>query len=251
MSKHSHLILIISISSLFSSLVPAQERVQETRLLAKIQKYEEFGPKPSGSLGSKLFVYTRFDPDQDGSNLFRIEANKEVPVFSSPSAGTGGYIHSIQVSKDDSRIVFVKSGMSHHHRTVIYSVRPDGTQLTELVGSGDDCKGFKPIPPYYGSPHCSVPRFPRLSPEGKRLLFINEVREWDEESQTNPTRLYLSIVPVTGAPIVRLEEVGNSYNAVWSEDGSSIYYHSSKVPDPRCCTIPITSRISGFVCDYY
>ena len=35
MSKYSHLILIISVSILFSSLVSAQDRIQETRLLVK------------------------------------------------------------------------------------------------------------------------------------------------------------------------------------------------------------------------
>ena len=35
MSKYRSLILVISISVLFSGLVSAQERVQETRLLAK------------------------------------------------------------------------------------------------------------------------------------------------------------------------------------------------------------------------
>ena len=175
MSKYSHLILIISISSLFSSLLPAQEQIQETRLLAKIQKYEEFGPKPSGSLGSKLFVYTRFDPDQDGSNLFRIEANKEVPVFSSHSVATGGHIHNIQVSRDDFRIVFASSGMSHYYPVVIYSVRPDGSQLTPLVESGDDCRGrFKSVPPHYGSPYCSVPRSPRISPDSQRIIFFKQ-----------------------------------------------------------------------------
>ena len=35
------------------------------------------------------------------------------------------------------------------------------------------------------------------------------------------------MIPVTGGPIVRLEEIGGYHNAVWSEDGTSIYYFSS------------------------
>ena len=34
------------------------------------------------------------------------------------------------------------------------------------------------------------------------------------------------MVPITGGPIVRLEEVGHSHRAVWKEDGTAIYYYS-------------------------
>ena len=53
MSKYRSLILVISISVLFSGLVSAQERVQETRLLAKTgskgQSLSESGSIPFGS----------------------------------------------------------------------------------------------------------------------------------------------------------------------------------------------------------
>ena len=229
MSKCSNRILVIFVSFLFLGPLPAQEWVRDTRLLVKIQRYNEFGPQTSGSLGSKLFVYTRVDPDQGGSNLFRLEANQEFPVSTGRSVGSR--IHDIQVSRDDSRIVFASSGMSHHYPVVIYSVRPDGSQLTPLVSSGlkdeDDCgERFKSVPPYSGSPFCSVPRSPRLSPDGKRILFFNEVREWDEDTKDNLTHRYLSMVPATGGPIVRLVEVPGPL-AVWNEDSTSIYYYES------------------------
>ena len=35
---------------------------------------------------------------------------------------------------------------------------------------------------------------------------------------------------------------------VWAIVGT---VRHNRFVEPRCCTIPITSRISGFVCDYY
>ena len=128
-------------------------------------------------------------------------------------------IGDMQVSRDDSRI--------------IYSIRPDGSQLTELVKSGDDCERFKPIPP-----DGSHPLWPRLSPDGQQILFLNEVREWDEELRENLLHFYLSMIPVTGGPIVRLEEIGGYHNAEWSEDGASIYYYSGQSSDETWRYVP-------------
>ena len=221
MSKCSNRILVIFVSVLFLVPLPAQEWVRDTRLLVKIQKYDEFGPQTSGSLGSKLFVYTRLNPDQDRSNLFRLQANQEFPVFTGRSVGSR--IHDIQVSRDDSRIVFSGSGMTWYYPTVIYSVRPDGSQLRKLVESRFDCAG---APPQYGSPYCSFSRSPRLSPDGEKVIFFDEVNSFDEEKQQNISRDYLSMVPATGGPIVRLVEVPG-YHAVWNEDSTSIYYYES------------------------
>ena len=220
MSKCSNRILVIFVSVLFLGSLPAQEWVRDTRLLVKIQRYNEFGPQTSGSLGSKLFVYTRLDRDRDGSNLFRLEANQEFPVFTGRSASSR--IHDIQVSRDDSRIVFAGSGMTWYYPTVIYSVRPDGSQLRKLVESRFDCVG---APPQYGSPYCSFARHPRLSPDGQKVIFFDEVNSFDEEKQQNISRDYLSMVPATGGPIVRLVEVPGPL-AAWNEDGASIYYTS-------------------------
>ena len=79
MSRYGNRILVIFVSVLFSGLVSAQERIQETRLLVQSQPGEQVLSSggsliASGALGSKLFVYTRFAPDHNGSNLFRLEA---------------------------------------------------------------------------------------------------------------------------------------------------------------------------------
>ena len=215
---------LIFLSSLFFCLVSAQERVLETRLLRP--KPERWSGVGFGSLGSKFFAYSRSDETRKGSKLYRLdEEGQDVLLFRTPLYE---YVHDVGVSRDDSRIVFLTSGFSSSYPTIIFSVRPDGSQLTELVSSGDDCRGrFKYIPPGYGPPFCSRPRSPRISPDGRRVLFVHEVREWDEEAKQNLTHYYLSMVPVTGGPIVRLEEVGMAAKAVWSENGASIYYFSS------------------------
>ena len=183
--------------------------------------------KASGGLGSQLFAYSRYDEARNGSKLYRLEGKEEVLVFAPPSPWFDQYISQVQVSRDDSRIVFDTSGGTSHYPIVIYTVRPDGSQLTKLVSSGDDCRG-RLNPPGYGSPFCSLSYDPRLSPDGQRVLFVNKVREWDEEAQYNLNHYYLSMIPVTGGPIVRLEEIGPGFSAVWSKDGTSIYYSSSK-----------------------
>ena len=50
--------------------------------------------------------------------------------------------------------------------------------------------------------------------------------KWDEEEKDNLYHTYLSMVPVTGGSIVRLEEVEGGFQAVWGEDSASVYYHS-------------------------
>ena len=106
--------------------------------------------------------------------MFRLEGEREVPVLER----TSEKLHNVQIARDDSRIVFATSGITWHYPTVIYSVRPDGSQLRALVESGDDCRGrFIPTPPYPGSPYCSFPGAPRLSPDGQRILFLNEIRK--------------------------------------------------------------------------
>ena len=82
-------------TSLFcSGLLSAQQQVRETRLLAKTVLEEDAHGMPftsaSGTLGSKLFVYSRFDPTENDYNLFRIEENEEVPVLNPDSVG--GYM---------------------------------------------------------------------------------------------------------------------------------------------------------------
>ena len=230
MSKYSHLILIIFVPIFFFSLLSAQEQVQETRLL---QQASQDGEGEKGDpLGSDLFVYSR-----GGRTLFRLDGDREVPVLKPPfEVDIGEFIRDVQISRDNSRIVFSSSGATWHWDTAIHSVRPDGSQLRTLVKSGDDCGEF--VYPGYGSNRCSFPRAPRLSPDGKRILFINEVREWDEAAKSNHHHYYLSLIPVTGPPIVRLEDVGNGHDAVWSEDGASIYYYSSESADEAWERVP-------------
>ena len=230
MSKYSHLIPVIFVSVFFFSLLSAQEQVQETRLLVAVNPYGE--GEEGDPLGSDLFAYSRY-----GKNLFRLEEEREVPVLKERfGVGIGEFIRDVQISRDNSRIVFASSGATWHWDTAIHSVRPDGSQLRTLVKSGDDCGEF--VYPGYGSNRCSSTLAPRLSPDGQRILFISEVREWDEEAKENLHHYYLSIIPVTGGQIVRLEEVGSAIQAVWSEDGASIYYYSIKVPDETWNYVP-------------
>ena len=211
----------VLLSVLFSGLVSAQDRVQETRLLVKSSSSGTPFSESSAS-GSKLFAYTR-----GGRDLVRIDRDREVPILKPPfEVDISQNFYDVQVSRDGSRIVFGSGGPTHHYLGFIHSVRPDGSQLKTLVKSGDDCGKF--IRPGYGSPFCSVPSGHQLSPDGQRVLFINKVREWDETSKENYSHYYLSMIPVTGGPIVRLEEVGRGPDAVWSEDGASIYYISTK-----------------------
>ena len=232
MSKYSHLIPVIFVSVFFFSLLSAQEQVQETLLLVAVNPYGE-GEK-GDPLGSDLFAYSRY-----GNNLFRLEEEREVPVLKERfGVGIGEFIRDVQISRDNSRIVFSSSGATWHFDTAIHSVSPDGSQLRTLVKSGDDCGEF--VWPGYGSGLCSFPLAPRLSPDGQRIRFINEISEWDEAIKSNRHHFYLSMIPVTGGggQIVRLEEVGNVHVAVWSEDGTSVYYYSSKVPDQTWNLVP-------------
>ena len=222
MSRYVNLSLIPFVSVFCFGLLSAQERVLETRLLVKTKGGAE------GSLGSKLFVYS-------GRNLFRLEGDQEVPVpvlkrplkVSDGKVGVGENIYGAQVSRDDSRIVFGSGGPTWHYPMAIHSVRPDGSQLRTLVQSGDGCGKF--IWPGYGTNLCSFPRRPRLSPDGQKVVFFNEVYEWDEEAKANHRHIYLSMVPVTGGPIVRLTEARGG-NLVWSEDSTSIYYYYYYIP---------------------
>ena len=225
MFRYGHLIVI---SVLFWGQLSAQRWVQETRLLTKAVSRGD-SITESGALGSKLFAYGRYDESRDGSKLFRLLKGKEALVFRTPLHEK---IHDVQVSRDDSRIVFLTAGFTSSYPVIIFSVRPDGSQLTKLVVSGSNCEKF--VWPGYGSDHCSSPSNPRLSPDGQKVLFFNEVDEWDEEAKDNLRHYYLSMVPVTGGPIVRLEEVGPGHDAVWSEDRASIYYYSDGARnDPR------------------
>ena len=215
--RYGHLVLL---SLFFVSPVSAQQ-VQETRLLLKASSKPY--PGAYGALGSQLFAYSRYDAASERRKLYRLEGEEEVLVFAPPSQHFDQFISQIQVSSDDSRIVFVTNGFSLHYRQKIYSVRPDGSQLTKLVQSGDDCDEF--VYPGYGTGLCSSPSAPRLSPDGRKIIFFNDVRE--ESEKGGRTRYYLSMMPATGGPIVRLEEIGPGFDAVWSEDGTSIYYYYS------------------------
>ena len=195
------------------------QRVEETRLLSRtLARPETF---LRGTLGSKLFAYRRSQ-----NNLYRLEGKKEVLVYD-PRSGLQEYLHNVQVSRDDSLIVFATSGFTQHYPQIIFSIRPDGSQLRRVVESGNDCRGrfipespFPPRPPY-----CSFPGTPRLSPDGQRILFFNKVL------RPNNDKTYLSMIPVTGGPIVRLKEL-RYYDVVWNEDSTSFYYcnYYSDVP---------------------
>ena len=218
-SRYGHLVLL---SVFFFSPLSAQQRVQETRLLSKAPSRSHLGA--NGTLGSQLFAYSRYDEASKRRKLYRLEGEEEVLVFAPPSQHFDQYISQVQVSSDDSRIVFVTNGFSLHYRQKIYSVRPDGSQLTKLVQSGDDCDEF--VYPGYGTGLCSSPWGPRLSPDGRKIIFFNEVRE--ETEKGGRTHYYLSMIPSRGGPIVRLVDAGPGFRAVWSEDGRSIYYYYSR-----------------------
>ena len=70
------------------------------------------------------------------------------------------------------------------------------------------------------------PRIGRLSPDGRKIIFFNEVRE--ETEKGGRTHYYLSMMSSRGGPIVRLVDAGPGFRAVWSEDGRSIYYYYSR-----------------------
>ena len=251
MSKYRSLILVISISVLFSGLLSAQERIQETKLLVKTT-HRGLSESPSGALGSKLFAYSRYQGlPRQGENLYRLEGEKEVLLFETLRLGQE-VVQDVQIARDDSRIVFRNDGYSSGNTSIIYSVRPDGSQLTELAQSGEGCDEFRW--PGYGTPFCSHPVNARLSPDGQKVIFVNEVRSWDEESQGNYLHEYLSMVPVTGPPIVRLEEIGNgvrNYQAAWSEDSASIYYYSGWGPsDERLGNGQFSERWNGLLRRY-
>ena len=233
MSQCTRLILLITVVSV--GWLQAQ-RVEETRLLAKTRMGEQ-NLSPSAALGSKLFVYSRVAEGR-GINLFRLEGEREVPVLER----TSEKLHNVQVARDDSRIVFATSGITWHYPTVIHSVSPDGSQLRTLVESGDDCRGrFIYMPPGAGSPYCSFPGAPRLSPDGQRILFLNWIRRSDEEDKT-----YLSMIPVTGGPIVRLKELGRGYNIVWNEDSTSIYAGLTRYDLETGGSLPLTDATRKF-----
>ena len=222
MSRCSNKILVILMFVFFPGLVSAQPQVQETRLL-KVQRAGK-NLVSLGFLGSKLFAYGRFD-EGIGYNLFRLEAEKEMVVLNERrGVGIGEYITAVETSRDDSLIVFESRGGTLHWPNAIHSVRPDGSQLTKLVQSGDDCDEF--VWPGYGSHICSFPSNPRLSPDGRKIIFFNEVRE--ETEKGGRTHYYLSMIPSRGGPIVRLVDAGPGFRAVWSEDGRSIYYYYSR-----------------------
>ena len=163
--------------------------------------------------------------------MVRIDGDREVPVLKPPfGVAIGEDIYAVQVARDDSRIFFASGGPTSHFPTAIHSVRPDGSQLSTLVKSGDDCDEF--VYPGYGTHLCSLPLEYQLSPDGRKILFVNKVREIRKLNDEERTRFYLSMVPVTGGPIVRLEEIGDGFDAVWSEDGTSIYYYYSRGRDP-------------------
>ena len=174
MSRCSGRILVVLVSVLFLGPLSAQEQARETGLLVQSQPGEQVPTAggsflASGSLGSKLFAYSRLIKT---SHLVLLEGEREVTQL------TREKIHDVQVSRDDSRIIFATSGDTWYYPTVIYSVRPDGSELRILVKGRFDCEGS---PSQYGSPYCSFPRRPRLSPDGQKIIFFDEVNSFDEE----------------------------------------------------------------------
>ena len=235
MTRYGNRILIVFLPVLFLGLLPAQQRVQETRLL-NVQPTGK-GFRGAGFLGSKIFAYTQFH-EGIGINLFRLEGEREVAVLKQRhGVGIGEYITRIEVARDDSRIVFGSSGDTHHYPTAIFSVRPDGSQLTKLIVSGSDCDKTRSTG--YGPSYCNFPYGGRISPDGQKILFFNKVLEWNEETKVNDYNFYLSLMPAGGGPVVRLEEIGPGRStAVWSKDGRSIYYCSSRSSDETWNYVP-------------
>ncbi len=116
MSRYTNRILVVLMLVLFFGLLSAQEPVQETRLLVTTESnmYD-----PSGGLGSKLFAYTRYDPAFWRNKVYRVEDGEEALVFE-PRYVTEEYIYDVQVSRDDSRIVFGVAGLTTSpHRSPI------------------------------------------------------------------------------------------------------------------------------------
>ena len=158
MFRYGYLSLL---SVLLGGLLAAQHRVQETRLLAP-----RIGLQPrllaSGGLGSKLFAYSR--SNQYGwPILFCLEGEREVSVLERPyDVRIGEDIYAVQVARDDSGIFFASGGPTSHFPTAIHSVRPDGSQLSTLVKSGDDCDVIR-LPWLWDAPLQFTPRVPTLS----------------------------------------------------------------------------------------
>ena len=59
MPRYSNKILVILMFVFFPGLVPAQPRIQETRLMMKYKRGLHLNA--SGGLGSELFAYSRYD----------------------------------------------------------------------------------------------------------------------------------------------------------------------------------------------
>lgn len=205
--------------------------VEETRLLGKSDDLVSWGlydaDKFRGSLGSELFVYALDNQPQGTGELYRIEGDKVVPLGLEITSGEIIWVH---LSKDDSRIVFATRGATGHSPSIIYSVKANGSDLIRLVESEGTCgERANEILNGDGGPYCNSPGYPRLSPDGRKVLFIDYVLEIDEERQTVEQPNYLSVVPTDGGPVVRLVresniKLGRIGRAEWSECGRSIYY---------------------------
>ena len=206
--------------------------VVETRLLGKTKLgwLDGVGTADwfTGALGSELFVYGLDNQTREaGGDLYRIEGEKVVPLQLHISSGE---ISRVNLSKDDSRIVFLTSGPTGHTPSIIYSVGADGAHLIKLVESEGECgEKAKKILPGDGMPYCNYPSRPRISPDGQKVLFIEYVLDVDEERQTVSQPEYLCVVSTEGGPVVRLEESSHMGGAEWSEDGASIYYVADSI----------------------
>lgn len=140
---------------------------------------------------------------------------------------TSGHISDVNLSRDDSRVVFVTAGATGHTPYIIYSVKTNGSDLIKLAASKGDCgERASKILNGDGGPYCNYPSFPRLSPDGQKVLFTEGVIEVDEERQTVSQLDYLCVVSTDGGPVVRLAKESSPHmgRAEWSEDGTSIYY---------------------------
>ena len=74
--RHRNRIIGVFLSILFIGALPAQERVQETRLL-KSRPEQRWTGVSLGSLGSRLFAYSRYDEASERRKLYRLEGRKK------------------------------------------------------------------------------------------------------------------------------------------------------------------------------
>lgn len=124
----------------------------------------------------------------DGEALWVVEANRSGAEAVAPGCQAAAW------SPEGSRIAFL-GGLAQQNR-MVYTVRPDGTDLTEVAGSSGA----------FGEPS--------WSPDGKRLLF-----------QVN-NNLYVAHTDGTGPESLMIQDDESIWKPQWSPDGESVVYGS-------------------------